>query len=88
MFGGRNFIFNNYSYFFADWSIIINEAVQEMNAKKQSLGVPCENEQEMLTNINFFFSRMAYFSVMLSEWKNELSLGKTHTENMIKQGHP
>jgi len=79
---------DNYSYFFADWSIIINEAVHERITKKQQLNVGCEKEWEMLSNLSFLFTKIAYFSGMLSDWHEELTLGKKLTEEMIKQGHP
>ena len=78
----------NYSYFFADWSIIINEAVHERIAKKQKLGLPCEEEQEMLTGINFIFSKTAYFSGMLSDWHKELTFSKENAAQMVERGHP
>jgi hypothetical protein len=79
---------DDYSYFFADWSIIINEAVQEMITKKQKLSLPYDNEQEMLSNISFLFTKIAYFSGMISEWNNELKIGKELTEEMIQNRRP
>ena len=73
---------------FADWLAIISEAVQERIMQKQRADEPCEKEQEMLKNISFFLTRLAYFSEKLSDWHRHLTFGNELTEEMIRQGHP
>jgi len=75
------------SYFFANWSVMINDSVLDMITKRQKLGVSYENEQGMLTNINYFFNRMAYFSTLLSDWSKELEYEKSLTESKIEQAN-
>jgi len=69
-----------YSYFFADWSVIICESVHEMITKKHALGLTCEKEQEMLADVNFFFSKTAYFNGLLIDWRKELDNEKEEIE--------
>jgi hypothetical protein len=52
--------------------------------KKQALNLPCEEEKDMLTSINFFFSKMAYFNELISIRHMEMSGGKELTEKMIR----
>ncbi|KAA6300737.1 MAG: hypothetical protein EZS26_003102 [Candidatus Ordinivivax streblomastigis] len=81
-------LLDNYSASFADWSAIINDAIQEQITKKQQTNEPYEKEQEMLKNSSFFFTKLAYFSETLSDWHKQLTLGNELTDEMIKQGHP
>jgi hypothetical protein len=79
---------DNYAYFFADWSLIINESVQEMIERKQKLKIACDSEKEMLGDLSFLFTKLSYFSGLLSDWHKELTVGKENTEQMIEQGTP
>jgi len=74
-----------YSYFFPDWQKTINEALLESIDKKQALNVSCDEEKEMLTNINFFFTKMAYHSGLISEWHKEIANGKSQTEELLSK---
>jgi len=79
---------DNFSYSFADWSILINEAVHDAMAKKQQLNMNCEKERKMLADITFLFTKLAYHSKTLSDWHNQLIIGTEQTKTMIEQGHP
>jgi len=81
-------LLDSYSASFADWSIIINASVHETMAKKQQLNRDCGKEQEMLDNLSFLFTKLAYYSGMLSDWHKQLTLGNELTEQMIADGHP
>jgi hypothetical protein len=74
---------DNYAYVFPDWQKTVNEAQLAFIDKKQALTLPCEEEKEMLTKLNFFFSKMAYFSDLISTWYREMSGGKEFTEKMM-----
>jgi hypothetical protein len=74
---------DNYAYFFPDWQKTVSEALLALMDKKQALNVSCEKEKEMLTNLNFFFSKMAYFNELISTWHMEMAGGKELTEQMI-----
>jgi hypothetical protein len=73
---------------FAEWFVIINEAVHDMMAKKQQLGIDCEKERKMLENISFLFTKMAFFRNELTVWHNELAVGVECTKKMVEDGHP
>jgi len=81
-------LLDGYSGSFADWSIIISEAVHDAMAKKQQLNMDCEKERKMLENLTFLFTKLAYHSEILSEWHKKLTFGKGYTEQMIADGHP
>jgi hypothetical protein len=51
---------DNYAYSFPDWQKTVNEALLAQMDKKQTLNVSCDKEKEMLTGMNFFFSKMAF----------------------------
>jgi hypothetical protein len=73
---------------FADWLVIIGEAVHEAMAKKQQSNLDCEKERKMLENVTFLFTKMAYFSGTLSDWHKELTVGLEHTQMMIEECRP
>jgi hypothetical protein len=73
---------------FADWSVIISELAHDAMAKKQQLNMDCEKERKMLENISFLFTKMAYFSDVLSVWHKELTFMVESTQTMIEDGHP
>ena len=77
-------LLDNYSSSFADWSIIISEAVHEAMVKKQQSGVNCEKERKMLNNLSFLFTKLAYHSSTLSDWRKELDLRVGNTKKMIE----
>jgi hypothetical protein len=81
-------LLDSYSGVFADWSVVINDAVLEQITKKQQMNEPCDREREMLKNISFLFTKLAYHRETLSGWHQQLTLGNELTEEMIKQGHP
>jgi hypothetical protein len=81
-------LLDRYSGSFADWSVIISDAVNELIAGKQQLNMDCEKEREMLKNLSFMFTKLAYFSGMLSDWHVQLTFSKERTIEMIKDGHP
>ena len=76
---------DNYAYFFPDWQKTINEALLEFIDKKQALNISCNKEKEMLTDMNFFFTKMAYHSGLISEWQKELANGKETTEELLNK---
>jgi hypothetical protein len=74
---------DKYAYSFPDWQKTVNEALLAFIDRKQALNVSCDKEKEMLTGINFFFSKMAYFNELISTWHQEMAKGKELTEDMI-----
>jgi hypothetical protein len=74
---------DNYACFFPDWQKTVNEALLVQMDKKRALNVSCDKEKEMLTGMNFFFSKMAFFSELISTWHKEMAGGKELTEQMI-----
>jgi hypothetical protein len=76
----------NNSYFFADWSIFINEAVLSAIEKKQEQKLPYDEEREMLGHLSYFFTKAAYFSNLFSDWNREMTAGKENIKTMIRQG--
>jgi hypothetical protein len=72
-----------YAYFFPDWLVKITEGLQNLIAYKQEKNIPCDEEKEILTNAGYFFTKMAYFSGLISEWHKELSNGKRTTEETL-----
>jgi hypothetical protein len=81
-------LLDGYSASFAQWSIIISKAVHESMAKKQQSNTDCEKESEMLDNLSFLFTRLAYSSGLLSDWHKQLMLGNELMAKMIEEGHP
>jgi hypothetical protein len=81
-------LLDSYSANFADWSIIISEAVHERMTQKQQCGMDCEKERKMLDSLSFLFIKLAFHSCMLSDWHNQLTLGNELTAKMIEEGHP
>ena len=80
-------LLDKYSCSFADWSIIISAAVYEKMAQQQQCSLDCKKEQEMLDNLSFLFTKLAYFSDMLSDWHKQLTLENELAEKMIAEGH-
>jgi hypothetical protein len=74
------------SYFFAEWSVLINEAVLAAIEMKQKKNLPCDKEREILGQLSFFFTKAAYFSNLFHGWNRELTAGKENIELMIRQG--
>ena len=81
-------LLDGYSCSFADWSIIISEAVHEAMAKKQQINKNCEKERKMLDNLSFMFTKLSYHSKILSDWHKQLIYKIENTKEMIEQGHP
>jgi len=81
-------LLDKHSCSFADWSIIISEAVHDAMEKKQQLNMDCEKERKMLDNLSYLFTKLAYHSGMLSEWHKQLSFSVEQTGTSIEQGHP
>jgi hypothetical protein len=75
---------DNYVYFFPEWQKTLNEALLDFMDKKQSLGLSGEDEKEMLTGMNFFLSKMAFFRELISTWHKELTGGKEETERVMR----
>ena len=74
---------DNYAYFFPDWQKAINEALFMFMDSKQALKISCEEEKDMITQINFFFSKMAFFSGLITDWHKELKAGMEINKEMI-----
>ena len=74
---------DSYAYFFPDWLLKITESLQSTIAYKQAEKIPCDGEKEILTNAGYFFTKMAYFSGLISEWRRELANGKRTTEETL-----
>jgi hypothetical protein len=81
-------LISGYSASFADWSIIISEAIHDVISKKERLNLDCEKERKMLENLSLMFSKFALHSSMLSEWHEQLTLGNELSAKMIEDGHP
>jgi glycine cleavage system pyridoxal-binding protein P len=69
---------------FADWSIIISEAVHAVMAKKQQSNEDCVKERVMLEKLTFLFTKLAFHNRMLSEWHKELSFRIENSEKMLE----
>ena len=81
-------LLDGYSGSFADWSVIISEALHDSMERKQKLNMDCEKERKMLENLTYLFTKLAYHSELLTEWHRKLTFGKEYTEQMIADGHP
>jgi len=81
-------LLNKNSCSFADWLIIISDAVHEKMAQKHQQNTDCEKERKVLENVSFLFTKLAYFSEILSDWHKQLTLGNELTQKMIDDGHP
>jgi hypothetical protein len=79
---------DDYAYFFPDWLKIITNGIFSEIKKKQALNLSCEEEEETLNHVSFFFTKMAYFSGVLSEWDKELTMSKENMEKMIEKVVP
>ena len=77
-------LLDNNSGSFADWSMLISEAVHESIARKQKSGIDCEKEQKMLDNLSYLFTKLAYYSGMLSDWHKQMAFRVENTEKMIE----
>ena len=75
---------DTYAYFFPDWLLKITEGLQSLIAYKQANNIPCDGEKEILTNVGYFFPKMAYFSGLISEWHKELSQKKYYPREYMK----
>jgi hypothetical protein len=69
--------------FFPDWLLKITESLQSVIADKQARNMPCDEEKEVLTNVGYFFTKMACFSGLVSEWRKELANGRRTTEEAL-----
>ena len=74
---------DTYTYFFPDWLLKITESLQSVITDRQTRNIPCDEEKGILTNAGYFFSKMAYFSGLISEWHKELANGKKTTEDAL-----
>jgi hypothetical protein len=81
-------LLDKYSCSFADWSIIISEAVHDAMERKRQSNEDCEKERKMLDNLSYLFTKLAYSSQLLSDWHKQLTFGNEQTKEMIKNGHP
>ena len=81
-------LISGYSAFFADWSIIISEAIHDVILKKERLNMDCEKERTMLNDLTTLFTGLSAHSGMLSAWYKQLTLGNELTAKMIEDGHP
>jgi hypothetical protein len=43
-----------------------------------------DNEKEILSNIGYFFTKIAYFSNVISDWHKGMVLGQEETEKLLK----
>ena len=77
-------LLDKYSASFADWSIIISEAIHKELAIKQKSNVDCLAAQKMLDNITYLFTKLAYHRTMLSDWHRELAFRIENSEKMLK----
>jgi hypothetical protein len=71
------------AYFFPDWTAKITEGIQSVIDYKQEKNISCDDEKEALANIGYFFTKMAYFSGLISDWRNEMANGKKVTEEAL-----
>jgi hypothetical protein len=74
---------DTYAYFFPDWLLKITESLQSVIDDKQANNIPCDEEKEILANAGYFFTKMAYFSGLISEWHKELANGRRTTEEAL-----
>jgi hypothetical protein len=74
---------DTYAYFFPDWLLKITEGLQNIITDKQAHNIPCDGEREILTNAGYFFTKIAHFSDLISEWHRELANGKKTTEEAL-----
>jgi hypothetical protein len=80
-------LLDNYSGDFADWSIIISNAVLDVMARKQQANEDCEKERTMLENLSYVFPKLSFHSAMLADWHNQMTFRIKNTEKMIDDGH-
>jgi hypothetical protein len=76
---------DTYAYFFPDWLVKISEGLQNLIAYKQANNIPCDEENEILTNAGYFFTKIAYFSGLISDWRTEMQGGKEVTEDALNR---
>ena len=80
-------LLDRYSASFADWSVIINKSVHETITKKRQLNEDCAMEQDMLENLTFLFTRLAFHSGIISDWRKQKMAGHEIVEKMFADGH-
>jgi hypothetical protein len=71
------------AYFFPDWLQKINEGIQMLIDYRQEKKIPCDDEKELLANMGYFFTKMAYFSGLITDWHRELAAGMEINKKMI-----
>jgi hypothetical protein len=72
-----------YAHSFPDWLVKITEGIQSVIDRKQGMQIPCDDEKEILSNMGYFFTKMAYFNGLISQWRKEMAGGKEATEEML-----
>jgi hypothetical protein len=73
------------AYFFPDWLLKINEGIQMLIDYKQEKKIPCDEEKELLANIGYFFTKMAYFNGLITDWQRELTEEMELNKKMIDE---
>jgi Asp-tRNA(Asn)/Glu-tRNA(Gln) amidotransferase B subunit len=73
-----------YDYFFPTWLKKINEGIQCVIDHKQANNIPCDEYKEVLGNIGYFFTKMAFHSSSISDWYNEKVNAYKVTKKMLK----
>jgi hypothetical protein len=76
---------DTYAYFFPDWLVKITEGIQSIIDYKQKRNIPCDDEKEVLSNVGYFFTKMAYFSSLISDWHRGMALGQEETEKFFNR---
>jgi hypothetical protein len=76
---------DTYAYFFPDWLVKITEGIQSIIDYKQKQNISCNDEKEILSNAGYFFTKIAYFSNLISEWHTSMILGNEETEKLLNR---
>ena len=77
-------LLDKYSASFADWSIILSEAIHEAMAKKQQANMDYEKERFMLENVTYLLTKLAFHSKTLSDWHKELVFRIENSRKMME----
>jgi hypothetical protein len=73
----------DYAYFFPDWLQTISEGIQRIIDDKENKC--CDSEKEILANAGYFFTKIAYFSSLISDWHKDMVGGKEETEKLLNR---
>jgi hypothetical protein len=74
---------DTYACSLPDWLLKITEGLQSIIDYKQSENLPCEEEKEILSNVGYFFTKIAYSSNLISDWHRDIAFGKEETEKLL-----